>query len=520
MSQKLKLRQSMNRCSIMKIIRSKLNKESVKLVVASSLLAFMAGCSTKVAPLTDAERFERVTQDMVSMFENQQAVTAPITLGEAIARSISYNLDHRLKRMESALAVRKYKFDKTGLLPRIVADAGYSRRSNDPGANSVDIDTGEETLANSTSTERTNEFSDLVFTWNTLDFGLAYYTAKQSSNEVLVAEERRRKTIQNISQDVIDAFWKAWMAQSLQPKIDALLAESSRALDSSRSLVSRGVQNSSDALTLQSSILNTINSLNEMRERVDLGKARLGALLNIRPGTDFKVSPPSTMDVPSRLSSSVDEISQKALLNRPELREEDYRKRVTQLDVKKAVLKMFPQLTFSTGYYRNENEFLVNNDWTEIGADLSWDLLGILNANAEKRFHQASVDVADARRVALSLAVITQVYLGVSRYELARSRYASASELYDIRARLARNDRSSGSRVSGIEELDSRASALAAEMRRNLAFAETQAAFARVINSAGIDPVPASVENEDLGTLSAAFNQRWSDIVKGALLDY
>ena len=207
---------------------------------------------------------------MVSMFAGQEPVTAPITLGEAIARSVKYNLDHRLKRMETALAVRQYDFDKTGLLPRIVADAGYSRRSNDPGANSVDIETGEETLSNSTSTERTNEFSDLIFTWNTLDFGLAYYTAKQSSNEVWIAEERRRKTIQNISQDVIDAFWKAWMAQSLQPKIDALLAEASAALNSSRGLVSRGVQDSADALALQSSILNTINSLTEISARANI----------------------------------------------------------------------------------------------------------------------------------------------------------------------------------------------------------------------------------------------------------
>ena len=384
----------------------------------------------------------------------------------------------------------------------------------------MSVEDGSETLEGSTSTERTNEFSDLVFTWNTLDFGLSYYTAQQSSNEVLIAEERRRKTIQNISQDVIDAFWKAWMAQSLEPKINALIAESSGALASSRDLVARGVQDSDSALSLQSSILNTINALVEMRERVDLGKARLGALLNIRPGTDFRVSPPSTLDIPSDLSKSVDEISQQALLNRPELREEDYRKRVTQLEVKKAILKMFPQLTFSTGYYRNENEFLVNNDWTQVGADLSWDLLGILNANAEKRFQQASVDVADARRVALSLAVMTQVYLGVSRYQLARTRYASASELYQIRARLARNSRTGGSRASGIEELDSRAAALAAEMRRNLAFAETQAAFARVINSAGIDPIPTEVETHDLPGLSNAFNQRWVDIVKGALLDY
>ena len=504
----------------MKIKKTKLNKGNAKLLLASAFLVFVTGCATKVDPLTDDERFARAASDITSMFADQEPVNGPITIGEAIARALKYNLDHRLKRMETALATRKYEFDRTGMLPSIVADAGYSRRSNDPGANSVDVDTGEETLANSTSTERTNEFSDLIFTWNTLDFGLAYYTSQQSSNEVLIAEERRRKTIQNISQDVIDAFWKAWMAQSLEPKIDALLAESSLALDDSRKLVSRGVQDSASALNLQSSILNTINSLIEMRDRVDLGKSRLGALINIRPGTDFRVSPPTGMDVPTALSHAVEEISQKALLNRPELREEDYRKRVTQIEVKKAILKMFPQLTFSTGYYRNENQFLVNNDWTEIGADLSWDLLGIFSAHAEKRFQKASVDVADARRVALSLAVITQVYLGVSRYELARSRYASASELYDIRSRLARNDRSKGSRASGIEELDSRAAALAAEMRRNLAFAETQASFARVINSAGVDPVPNTVESHDLQILSDAFNQRWTSIVKSSLLDY
>jgi len=504
----------------MKTKRSKRNKGNIRLMLVSALVVFITGCATKVDPLTNDERFTRVAEDMASMFADQEPINGPITIGEAIARALRFNLDHRLKRMETALAVRKYEFDRTGLLPNIVANAGYSDRSNDPGANSVDVDTGEETLVNSTSTERENEFYDLEFTWNTLDFGLAYYTAKQSSNEVLIAEERRRKTIQNISQDVIDAFWKAWMAQSLEPKIDSLIAEASSALDESRDLVSRGVQNSTEALGLQSSILNTINSLVEMRDRVDLGKARLGALLNIKPGIDFLVSPPTAMDVPSSLSEGIDEISQKALLNRPELREEDYRKRVTQLEVKKALLKMFPQLTFSTGYFRNENEFLINNDWTQVGVDLSWDLLGILSANAEKRFQQASINVDDARRVALSLAVITQVYLGVSRYELARSRYASANELYDIRSQLARNDRSNGSRASGIEELDSRAAALAAEMRRNLAFAETQAAFARVINSAGIDPIPNTIESHDLKILSDAFNQRWKAIVKGALLNY
>ena len=95
----------------------------IKLVFATSLLAFTVGCATKVDPLTNEERFTRVTEDMVSMFADQEPVNGPITVGEAIARALKYNLDHRLKKMESALAVRKYEFDRTGLLPKIVADA-------------------------------------------------------------------------------------------------------------------------------------------------------------------------------------------------------------------------------------------------------------------------------------------------------------------------------------------------------------------------------------------------------------
>ena len=149
----------------MKTRRSKFTLGNTKLALASSLLVFVVGCSTKVDQLSDQERYTRAAEDMASMFEGQEPVTGPITIGEAIARALRYNLDHRLKRMETALAVRKYEFDQTGMLPRLVADAGYSRRNNDPGARSVSVnDLNQETLEASTSQERTNEFQDLIFT--------------------------------------------------------------------------------------------------------------------------------------------------------------------------------------------------------------------------------------------------------------------------------------------------------------------------------------------------------------------
>ena len=492
----------------------------MKVLSTVALLTFVVGCSVTEKPFTISDRQQRVSADLSAMFDGQEPIDGPITIGEAIARALSYNLDHRLKQMEAAVAVKQYDFSKYGMLPRLVARAGYSERSNDPGARSIDLATGEESLPPSSSQERETDTSNLVLTWNILDFGLSYYTAKQNSNQIYIAEERRRKTIQNISQDVVDAFWKAWMSQTLEPKIEALLAETRNALEKSRSLVERGIQNSNDGLRTQGAMLNTINTLIEMRERINLSKTRLAALINVPPGSDYQIAVPTSLDIPSTIHQSLDSLTKLALLNRPEVNEESYRKRISELDVKKTFLKLFPNVSLTAGYYRDENTFLVNNNWNVVGWDITWNLLGIFQANSEKKFNKAQVDLSDARRLSLSLAVITQVYLSASRYELARARYAAASGLYKVRSSLARNSAAQGSRVSGMQELEARSASIASELRRNLAFAETQAAFARVINSLGIDPLPTTVKSYDLKVLSEAFDKRWSSMAKGVLSDF
>ena len=491
-----------------------------KTLLVVGLMTTIVGCGTKTETFNIDDRKTRVQTDRANLFAGQDPVSGPMTLGEAIARALSYNLDHRLKQMESAVAVRRYDFDKHGLLPRLVADAGYTVRSNDPGAQSINLETGEESLPPSSSQERETETASLALTWNVLDFGLSYYTAKQNSDQIYIAEERRRKTVQNITQDVIDAFWKAWIAQTLSPKVDALLAETREALAESRRLVQKGVQNSSDALRSQGELLNTINTLIEIRERIDLSQVRLAALINVAPGSYYELSAPAVLDAPAQISQDYNELTNIALLNRPELREEDYRKRISQYDVKKAFLRYFPNVSFSAASNRDENEFLVNNSFTTIGWGITWDLLGILQANSEKKFREAQIDVADYRRLALSMAVTTQVYLSAIRYELALARYQAASELFEVRKNLEKNSSIQGARVSGLDTLNARSAAIASELRRSLAFAETQTAFARVINSIGIDPVPDSVNSLDLKTLSNQFDQRWASMNKGVLSDF
>ncbi|WP_244442591.1 TolC family protein [Azospirillum lipoferum] len=63
---------------------------------------------------------------------------------------------------------------------------------------------------------------DLGFTWNVLDFGVSYLRARQSSNLVLVADERRRRVVQGILQDVRTAYWRAVAAERLLERIEPL----------------------------------------------------------------------------------------------------------------------------------------------------------------------------------------------------------------------------------------------------------------------------------------------------------
>ena len=492
----------------------------LKTFFVAGLMTTVVGCATSTESFTKDDRENRIQTDLGGLYAGQKPISGAMTLGEAIARSLSYNLDHRLKKMEAAVAVRQYEFDKHGLLPRLVADAGYSERSNDPGARSINLETGEESLPSSTSQERETETANLSLTWNVLDFGLSYYTAKQNSDQIHISEERRRKTVQNISQDVIDAFWKAWIAQTLSPKVEALLAETREALAESRRLVKQGVQNSSEALRSQGELLGTINTLIEIRERIDLSKVRLAALINVAPGSEYELSAPTVLDAPAEISQNYDELTRIALLNRPELREEDYRKRITENDVKKAFLRYYPNLNLFASTNYDNNEFLVNNSFGVVGWGITWDLLGIFQADSERKFREAQIDVADSRRLALSMAVTTQVYLSAIRYELAVDRYEAASELFEVRKNLEKNSSIRGARTSGLDTLNARSAAIASELRRSLAFAETQTAFARVINSIGIDPVPDSVNSLELSTLSNQFDKRWSSMTKGVLSDF
>ena len=483
-----------------------------KIMVAAAVLS-QIGCAVSTKPLTDVERNDRISSDMQQLFAGQEPVTQPITLAEAIARAIKYNIEHRVSMMEQAVATRSFDVAKMELLPQMAVSAGYTNRSNQQGATALSLLTGQISLEPSTTQERQRNLAEATIAWNVLDFGVSYVTAKQRQDQILITEERRRKAVQNILQEVIESYWPAWSAQELLPEMDKLLEDTQGAIAHIRRSVNKGAKRKKDALEYERNLLDTHLKLWRMRELMALDKTRLASLMNLPPGTDYVITPPQQITQPKALSSPIDELETKALLDRPELREEDYQLRVTQLEARKAFLRMFPGIELDLGANYDSNEFLFNNSWSNVGIRLTWNIFNFFTGGAQKKFQEARVELADARRAALSMAVMTQVRLAVQRYELARRRFKSANELATVDSSLLHIAKADGQTQTKLDVIRTRTLALESKMRKDIVYSEMQSALARVFNSIGVDPLPSEVESYELESLGKTIEIHWQHLL-------
>lgn len=491
-----------------------------RLLAAASLPLLLVGCGAlSPVPYTEDEIRSRVETDQRGMFAEQEPVTAPISFHEATARALKYNLDYRLKLMENALSQSLHDVSTHEMLPRLVAGAGYAWRSNDSGGTSIGIEDREESLRASTSQERERYLANLTFSWNALDFGVSYYRAQQKADQVLMAEERRRKVAQNVMQDVRNSYWRALGAQKLIRQVDDLLLRSERALGKAREVERQGLMPQAQVLAYQRALLDAVNLLTLRRQDLELAKAELAALMSLPPGTDFALVEEQEVPLPA-VPGNVEQLELLALQKRPEIMEEWYRKRVTENDIKAAKLLLWPNLSVDAGPQYDSNRYNYSSHWTDIGVRVSWNILKLTQLPSINRAHELQNQTDDMRRLSLSMAVLTQVRVGVQRYGLSLAELQFAEESLRVDQSLLKYTRSAAeSRFdSELEVIRAEARALLAEYQRYVAYSNAQAAWGRVYNSVGLDVLPETIDGHDVKTLAASMNstmQQWQSSVFG-----
>lgn len=452
------------------------------------------------------------------MYKDQEVIAAPIDFHEAAARALKYNLDYKLKLMETALSRSLHDVSTYEMLPRLVAGAGYSSRNNDSGGTSVLIEPPRSVSLNpSTSQERSHTMSNLSFSWNALDFGVSYLRAQQKADQVLMAEERRRKVIQNVLQDVRNSYWRAVGAQKLLPRVDGLLERVNTALERAKAIEKQGIMPQAQVLGYQRALLDAVSTLTLRRQDLELAKAELRALMSVEPGVEFTLAEQNELALP-RVSVDVEKLERLALEKRPEIMEEWYRKRVTENDIKAAKVLLWPNISLDAGWQYDSNKYLYNSTWFDTGIRVSWNLLKLTQYPALKKAHQAQNDTDDMRRLSLSMAVLTQVRVGLQRYNLSLQELKFSEESLGVDKRLLNYAQAAAKSQfdSELEVIRTEARALLGEYQRYAAYSNAQAAWGRVYNSVGLDILPETVEGHDVKTLAVAMKDtmtQWQQTV-------
>jgi outer membrane protein TolC len=492
----------------------KLSPQSKQLKMAkiSIIALLLQGCVVNPMVLSEKDLANAASEKLAKIDQNQEPVSTSIGLYEAMARALKYNLDHKVELMQMSLARAKLTNAQYDALPSIAANAGYSSRNADSATYSENLLTGLRSPSPSFSTERANLASDLSISWNILDFGLSFVRAKQTADKVLIAEEQKRKVVNRIIEDVRTAYWKAISAENLLSGFQSLEARVIRAQKNSKALRTAGQTSPLAALTFERELIDIKKQIQRLERELSASKIQLGALMNLRPETNFKLVVPERNMTNVSINIDGSSMVEMALKNRPELRENIYTARINAKEADAALLKLLPGASIHASLNADTNDLLYNSNWTSWGAKASWNLINILRYPAAQSEVKAQSKLIEQQSLALTMAIVTQVHVARARYSYLHKSAVTAAEFYNVQRGILSQIKASAAANSSSEQvlLREEMNTLVAAVEFDIAYSDLQSAFATVYSSVGLDPYDASISTDmSVGDLATSLRETW-----------
>ncbi len=475
----------------------------------------LTGCASPPKPI-DTDRIANALQQRLrEQIESEEEVSdLPISLYEAMARALKYNLDQKIELAEVNMRELQAEARSADMLPTLVAGASGAFRSNDAGSRSKSLLTGRESLEPSTSSERRGGTTDLALSWDVLDYGLARVRQRQQADERLVSVERRRKVMNRILEDVRTAYWRAVSADRTSRKLAALEVLTNRALRQAEELEQRRKVSPGLVLSFQRDLLQVAGEVQRLQRELSMAKFHLAALMNLIPNTPYQLVLPDRNDLVPSLPGSADAMVMTGLRYRPEVRESQYRQRILGGELDLAFLRALPSVRGVLGLNHDSNDFLYNQQWVGLSARLSWNLLEAFRYPKIKQAIVAESAALQQRDLALTMAVMTQIYVARSRFLLQAEELGTARRAQHVQERLLGQAQSAfkARSISQQQLVREEMSYILAEIRYDVAYSEAQNAYANLHASMGLDNFDiGATQDLPIKKLAAALEDYWTE---------
>lgn len=460
-----------------------MNRKSLIPLIA---IVGLSGCAVSPKPLDANEIIVKVQRDKEAIKQMKPEIASKVSLNRAIARSIKYNFEARVKMLEEVIAKTDLEATSLTMLPKLAANAGYISRSN---ANEVLSPSSGQV---STSEDQRRRVADLQLNWSLIDFGISYYMSKQKADQLLIAEEARRKMTQQIAKETRDSFWRAYTLQKhdrRNPKFTRTVHDS---VSNSRKAQEEGLMKPLEATEYRKSLWGIASGVYSQRLGLVDAKPKLLSLMHApysKKNIRLYTTEHENKALPAWLSLKRDSLRRLALQNRPELRQEFYEKRISLNEVTQARIKLLPDPTLDYTYFTDSNNFLVNNRWMIKTLNIAWDLMTIPNKMKNIDIAKQNASVADLRRLGLAMAIVTQVDVAKTAYDAARDLsyyqekiYLTDKSIYEIQKNKQQSDF-----ASGLEVKKAYLTMIASKFAWEKSYADYQIAAATLLESIGLD---------------------------------
>ena len=485
------------------------------LVLSCGLL--LGGCAVAPKPFTGEELAAINRADRAEAQRGMPAINGALSLDEALARALKFNLEHRTRILEQAQAVGQLDASRYDMLPKLLANAGYTWRDLENTRSATDSVTGLPSLANPyISSARSHSTWDMGLSWNVLDFGASYYTAKQNADRVLIAQERRRRAMHNLIQNVRRVYWRALAAEKLGEQVRVTIEQAEAALGDSRKISGELIKSPGDALRYQRNLLENLRLLESVDQELASSCIELASLIGADPGSRIPLQEPEAAN-PMPLDLKIERMEEIALTHNADLRESFYSARIAAAETRKSLLRLLPGISFDYAYRHDDDKYVINQQWQDAGVRVSFNLFNLLSGPAAMKAAEMGVKVAETRRMALQMAVVTQVHLASYQYDDALKQYQRSDEIWAVDNRLAQIalSQEKSQTASSLDRIAANVTYILSSVRRYHAMANVHEAASRVQATLGLEPEIGSLDETDLPTLQKQIGlslQHWTKL--------
>lgn len=477
----------------------------------------LAACSVVPRSLSEQERVNQFESDESTLQKLSYLGPDPILdVSDIIARAVVFNRDRELASLEARLAGLDNSQAYLDQLPSLTQRFNYSNRTNESGSTSADIVDGkvqplDEEPSYSTSSPAESTSADLTLAFSVLDFGLAFKRAEQLAQQYLITQEKERQAVQSIYQRAQAAYWRAVAADRLEFELNALLLKTQDAYATSLEIERRNLRDPLQALTFRRELLDVERTLRDLKRDLATARTDLDVLIGVKPGTQYALRDaldpgyPMPASRPDRVS-----LETLALLNRSDIAQNLYQKRVLETERDSLLLQLLPSFNVNVSYNKDFSPYVLNDQYAGFGADLSWDFLNLLRVQPTRVRIDLRERLLEEQRLQITLAALALVQQSdellnqnIDRFDLAQ-RYEEVTANVFMQVNAAAQSQRSGTLAVLKEELNF----LVARHRSDLAYSDIQSAVSQVVEASGLDMVPDNWSELSINELASVIEHR------------